>query len=396
MLAHLDQLTRIFAAVPDGSIDTWNTRMAKACVKAGLGIILLKPGSKEPACTLTTEQIKRADQQAITLGLKRHACGVKHVITEMRQLSHKRPKELLASGCNLGIVPGAGDLKVIIIDVDTGEELTAFTKDWAKHTSDGTPPSLTITSPGSWARDCGGYVMTGHGEHSEHVWAHHGGGHFWLTTDTDLPEEGSGKYRSPSGWTAMFRDCYVLIPPSVRAEGPYRCTGTAQDAPEWLLEAIASHATAPKRSWLSGDLGDVNALDAWCAEHSGSSVAASHGYVAYSHDICGCPTWTRPGDASHPKSITTCEVGCSRFDTSRGWGPVHIWSDAIEGFEGGETITPLQFLARMDFNGDVRAAMDAEEIPVSPSRAEDYEDPGNELLAEIMGQEASAPKARRP
>jgi hypothetical protein len=390
VLAHLDQLTRIFAAVPDGSITIQNTHVAKACVKAGLGVILLKPGSKEPACTLTTAQAKQADVFAIKSGLRRHACGVKHVITELRELNHKRPKELLSAGCNLGIVPGAGETRVIIIDVDTEEEKAAFLRDWAKHTTTGTPPSLTVTSPGSWARDRGGYVMNG----DEHVWAHRGGGHFWLTTDQALPEEGSGKYRSPSGWTAMFRDCYVLIPPSVRSEGPYRCTGTTQAAPSWLLEAISAHATAPKRSWRSGDLGDAGPLDAWCEEHPGSSIAISHGYTAASHDMCGCPTWTRPGDASHPKSITTCEPGCSKFDTSRGWGPVHIWSDAIEGFAGGETITPLQFLARMDYGGDVRAAMDGEEIPVSAGSPEDYEDPGNELIAQMMGD--TGPKASRP
>jgi hypothetical protein len=391
LMGHLDQLLTIFASVPEGGIKEWNTRVAKACVKAGLGVILLRPGSKEPACTLTTAQAKTADDAAHLQGLRHHECGFKHAIIDVKEFTHKKIKDLLDAGCNIGIVPGAGEAKVIVVDVDTAAEVDAFLTDWAKETTTGTKPTMTVSSPGSWARDRNGFVMDDHGDH---VWAHHGGGHYWLTTDQDLPADGLGKYRAPSGWTAMFRDCYVLIPPSIRGEGPYRAVGEAQPAPAWLLDRIRDAALTSKRSWLSGDLRDAPGLDEWSREHPGSEIAATHGYQPYSHDQCGCPTWTRPGDASHLKSITTCEVGCGRFDTSRGWGPVHIWSDAIDGFEGGETITPLQFLARLDYNGDTRAAMAGEEIAASPARSEDSADPFDADLWAIMGGAEHSPKVR--
>jgi hypothetical protein len=382
-MGQLDEILRIFAAVPEGGIIEWNKRVGLACVKEGLAVVLIQPGGKEPACTLNAAETKRADADALAAGRKRHECGFKHAITEARQFTHKRIKELLDNGCNLAIAPGVGSTAIIVVDVDTEAELAAFLADQAKEENlpAGHTMPLTVTSPGSWAKDRNGFVMDG----GEHVWAHSGGGHFWFVTAQPLPEQGPGKYRAPSGWTAMFRDCYVLVPPSVRAEGAYRATGAAHSAPGWLLDRIAAAATARKETWRSGDLRGSEALDEWSAEHSGSEIAASHGYLPYSHDLCGCPTWTRPGDASHLKSITTCEVGCSRFDTSLGWGPVHIWSDAIEGFTGGETITPLQFLARLDFEGDTRAAMADQGIPTTPLPAEASEDPQDAALFEIMG-----------
>ena len=295
MMGHLDEILRIFAAVPEGKISEWNKRVALACVKEGLAVVLIKPGGKEPACTLNAAETKRADAEALAAGRRSHECGFKHAITEPRVFTHKRIKELLENGCNLAIAPGIGSTKIVIVDVDTADEVTAFLADQCKEESLPAnwyaPP--TVTSPGSWAKDRAGYVMDSEGGH---VWAHSGGGHYWFVTDRDLPEQGPGKYRAPGGWTAMFRDCYVLIPPSVRAEGAYRATGEAVSAPEWLLDRIRSAATARKESWRSGDLRGSEALDEWSAAHPGSEIAASHGYLPYSHDLCGCPTWTRPGD----------------------------------------------------------------------------------------------------
>ncbi len=125
----------------------------------------------------------------------------------------------------------------------------------------------------------------------------------------------------------------------------------------------------------------------------------AHGWTATGRpDQCGCPIWTAPGAHASPKSATAHEPGCGRFDTSRGWGPLKVWTDhppdELAGGNprsGSSMWTPLDFVAAMDHDGNVAAAMDAlgiarrgVEVPPAwevPSDWRDAEPPAAHRLA---------------
>jgi AAA domain/Bifunctional DNA primase/polymerase, N-terminal len=366
MIGSMDWFGTIFGAVPDGGIG-YNAKVAKAMIRAGLAVVLIEPGGKRPVCTLAAREVAKADREAQDAARAagaanwervRHACGIYHAITQEPELTRKRIKELLASECNLAVAPGAGTTRIVIIDVDTANERTAFLADWYGATDRldglGAMP-LTVASPGS----------KGLGPDGAEVWAHRDGGHFWLelTEGQELPQATIGKYKDPHGWAAYWGTGYVLVPPSVRAEGAYRVTGQIHPCPDWVLQRLAdASAPRPRGDGWTGE--GTDPIDAWSATTPWEELLVPDGYTPYGLDACGCPTWTRPGSPAHAKSATAHEDGCTRFDTSAGHGPLHLWSDnATVGAEGADaatlerTLTKLGYVTAARHGGDTSAAM---------------------------------------
>lgn len=390
MIGELDEFMTLFGAVPDGGVKDWNKRVAAAMITAGLGVVLIKPGDKTPACILTAGQAKGADKlaqdEAKAAGSPnwervRHRCGVHHAITDAKVLNLTRPKELLAAGCNLAVAPGASTRRIIVVDVDTAGERDGFLLDWAAGSGVDAGRDylrnepMTVTSPGSRALGPDGAT----------VWAHKDGGHFWFLVPEGqtLPDGGTGKYRAPAGWVAYFGSGYVLVPPSVRAEGPYRVTGQIHQAPAWLLDQIhqAVQVTPYKARELDGD----DPIDVWSADTTWEDILIPEGFTRFDHDACGCPTWTRPGAPAHAKSATAHEPGCTQYDTSLGHGPLHLWSDELVNGSGQRTISKLTALSRFRFAGNVSAAMAEIGLAALPNQALEL-DSLDEELGHVPGQ----------
>lgn len=373
MFGELDWFGTIFGAVSDGNIEM-NTQVAKAMVRAGLAVVIIEPGSKLPACTMLERDKKKADTEAQDVAKEagnpnwdkvKHPCGINHAITEEKAFNRKAIKDLLARGANLAIAPGRGEFRVLAVDLDTATQHEAFLDDWSylatgtergdvAEAGSGSIP-LTVTSPG---------VRQENGE-----WIHKHGGHFWMSVpeDAELPER-PGKLtwcrchqaRQPKGgceraWSVYYSSGYVLVPPSVRPEGPYRVTGSAMVAPDWLLEHIRTATSATETAGERPELSSIpdDPIDAWSALTSWESILTADGFTPAGNDSCGCPTWTRPGSPAHTKSVTSHEVGCSQYDTSMGHGPLRIWSDAL----GARTISKLRYVAEFRYNGDTSKAM---------------------------------------
>lgn len=377
MIGQSDWFAETFGAFPDGGIDL-NTKAAEAIIRAGLGLVLIVPEGKRAACTLTASQAasanKAAREDATARGATNtthvsHDCGIKHVVTDADTLKRTRPRQLLGSGANLAVAPGKGSRPVIVVDVDTAEQRRGFLETWESQCTlpevpwgaGGESLAMTVSSPGVMDTSVDG----------EPVWTHKDGGHYWFEVPegVELPERpgkltgcphggGSRHVSACSGrWTAYWNEGYVLVPPSVRPEGAYRLTGSIHSAPAWLLDAIQELAERTQAGKLVDRLrapGDT--VDDWASVTSWSDLLTDDGWSAYATDTCGCPTFTRPGDAVHEKSATGHEPGCTMYDTSMGHGPLHIWSDAVD-IDGRRTVSKLSYVAHTRFGGNTTAAM---------------------------------------
>lgn len=377
MMGDLDWFGTIFGAVPEGDIVTWNRHVAKAMIRAGLAVVLIEPDGKKPLCTLSARDRKAADVAAEDAakelgnpnwGRARHTCGVHHALTEEKQLNHAMVKRHLESGCNLAVSLAHNTRKVILIDLDTDAERRGFLSD-CEGVDEDTP--LTVTSPGVYDK-------------AAEVWKHKDGGHIWFDVPdgVELPErpgkaswcschgfdtserveqaDGTVKYRTcPKAWAAYWGSGYVLVPPSVRAEGPYRLTGSALPAPAWLTTLLgqADRGPSPDNPAEALNVDEFDSINTWASATTWSDILTGDGFTPDDVDnSCGCPTWTRPG-GTHEKSATAHEVGCIRYDTSTGHAPIHFWSDALR-VGGRDTVSKLTYVAGTRYHGDTKAAMD--------------------------------------
>jgi hypothetical protein len=349
-----------------------NGLAARAMIREGLAVLLIAPGGKKPVCTLTAAQESKADNAAQKIAREggtvqwdkvRHQCGVYHAITDIKELTKPRIKEWLEAGANLAVVPGMSTRRVIVVDLDTREERRGFWADWsAAEDTVLVETPMTVTSPG---------VMSAEVDGTE-IWSHKDGGHYWFTVSDEaeaLPTT-PGKLRGPSGWTVYYGSGYVLVPPSVRQEGPYLLTGATTEAPEWLLDAIRAGGTTGSAEELRERIrtGETDQdIDSWSANTPWADLLGAYGYMATGQlDSCGCPTWTRPGQPVHAKSATAHEVGCPQYTTDSGHAPIHAWSDSVR-WMGKATATKLTFLAAEGFEGNMTEAMAF--IGVSPNTA---------------------------
>ena len=387
MMGATDILRSALGDLPESAdITEVNHLAARALVRAGLAVVIIRPLSKQPACILSADQAKQADLEAKHRAREagnpnweraRHDCGVSHAITDPRDLNRARVKAFLAHGANLAIALGRGTTRMIAVDLDTAEQVRAFRADWRAATGEELTEPLTVTSPGQLRATVGG----------EQIWVHKGGGHMWFTVpdDAQLPEH-PGKYTAPSGWVAMYGSGYVLVPPSVRPEGRYRLTGPVLEAPSWLLEAIrAGAAQQATRERPERDQTIPTEIDQWAAATPWAKLLRAAGWQPTGEiDTCGCPTWTRPADPIHGpaanlKSATAHDPGCGLYDTTLGHGPLHVWTDAVD-FGGQRTVTKLGFVAWTWHGGDTTAAMRAlgitPKVPLPPPDELGPFDPG--------------------
>ena len=365
--------------------------IARAATRVGYALIAVRPGDKAPLCTLTERQATTADKaarkQARDAGerqweRKRHACGRAHAITDpkvadrvFKRLVERYPDvpasadSPASTGVNLGLEVGRS--RLLCIDADTAEQVTSFRELWAEQDGD---PDLRYAAP----------TVRSPGKKRGDEWIHSGGGHFWFTLPPEHPGfvDAVGSSAMPIGAhedkaQCMFRDALVLVPPSVRAEGPYRMASDITEAPAWLLDLLTLHVEgrALRRERISDKIrdGDDN-IDVWATQTTWDSLLLDDGWTTSGRpDVCTCPIWTRPGDWSNPKSATAHDTGCTRYDTET--GSLHLWTDSPPPFlaayraaTGHSTLSKLQYLAWRDHGGDSGAAM--LELDIISSRSE--------------------------
>lgn len=355
-----DTFRTVFGGAP-AHTESHLTEHLRAMIRHGYSPVLLKPGTKEPACILTSAAEAKANRDAQAAaalsGAKRtdsirHACGFRHVLDDPAKVGPIVKRFLERhGGANTGIHLGRS--RRLVVDVDTVEERSGFLRSWylaAGNVTAGELPGITVESPGRY-------------DNTAQKWVHRGGGHWYFTVPDDYVFPIGKVLKGSGGWAAMWGESYVLTPPSTRAEGPYRLVGGEQPAPGWLLEQITAQGAA--RALLAGQRQDGalrgGPIDRWSAVMPWAVLLERHGWAeAGTVAECGCPNWSRPGDWANPKSATAHDLACSRFDVDEGWGPLHIWtSSPPEPLPPEGTVTKLQFVTAMEYGNDTGAAIRA-------------------------------------
>lgn len=349
-----DALGSVLGAAPVGDSERI-VSIVRAMIRIGLSPILNKPGTKEPVCILSPSAARKADDAARADYIARypdrpadritHDCGLKHVLDDPAKVSVivKRAQDRYGQDLNLGLHLGRS--RLLLVDVDTVAERKAFRESWASAIEEQgvfpvphvVPPPITVESPG--ARDADGN------------WIHKDGGHWYFTVPEDYEFPPGKVFKGPGGWAAMWGESYVLVPPSVRPEGPYRLTGTPTPAGSWLLDQISTgrqqNLTDEQAFELTPDLSG-NPIEQWSAQASWSSLLLPDGWAhSGTNTDCGCPNYRAPGGHASPKSATGHEVGCKVYDTTSGWAPLKIWTDhPPDGLPPEGAVTKFDYIAR--------------------------------------------------
>lgn len=349
--------------------------LARAAARAGYAVIPIKPGTKQPLCALTPTQAKAADRRAAQAAREagrrnwervRHDCGKAHATTDPK-IAHRVFKRLSEQHPDLNLAVETNLSRALVVDADTLDELRSFTAMWAaeEHESTLQHAAPTVRSPGEVGPD-------GQWKHSE-------GGHFWflLGDDVDLGEIGNTASIpigvDPEHKAQLKVSGYVLVPPSVRAEGEYAMASDAHLAPAWLVEYVQLYLTerrVTRQHRADRCLDDNDTLTLEQAAITWSSLLEPRGWtLSWKVDRCGCEVYTAPGEHTSPKSATAHDPGCGQFDTADGF--LHVWTDnPPEGLarSGTKSFSKIQFVAWSDHDGDMGVAM--RELGVSRTSSE--------------------------
>lgn len=344
---HDEQAGRVFISLVGIDAEQDVTKTAVALVRHGYAVVPVKVGGKAPQCPLTAKELK-------VRGVD-HDCGVHHAITDDNEA--RRVFDRLGTNgdrYNIGIVAGLS--RLVIVDADTAAQVQALLTDWAQAEGDDlilrhTP---TVHTPGM--RD------------DEGQWLHKDGGHFYFTLPdgVDLPYDVMHVLKAPGGYDVKWGMSMVVAPPSVRPEGRYVPTGDVLPCPPFLLDMIRTHiAGVTERRQARAQVTSNEDVAAWATSVSWEQLLSPNGWTDTGKpDKCGCPIWTKPGGGrTSYKSATAHEPDCDRYDNIEGHGPLHMWTTEppaeLEPYvlAGKPTITKLQFVAAMEYGGDVGEAM---------------------------------------
>lgn len=219
-------------------------------------------------------------------------------------------------------------------------------------------------------------------------WKHKDGGHYWFR----LPADADGEYEDfdecgrvidlGQGMDLMVSRSYVMLPTSVRAEGPYDMIGEVIDAPAQLIEILKqakgeSTVKAAERAErrvareqrraqeAENPTASEVTIDTWSASVPWSDILTPAGWTPTRHrKECGCPCWTGPGDHASPISATAHDPGCTLLSLDGGHGSIHFWTSSLPAeLTGLNDLTKIQFVAHMWHGGNLSLARRAVGIP---------------------------------
>lgn len=335
------QVTRLLSS---GTRETLTTSREAAetyirpLVAAGLQIIPLVPGAKNPALT---------EWQRIPVTNETWTFWLDDAYARRNAFSTGRP------ALGLGLRAGA---RMVPADADTDAQVATIHAFAANMGLDAPVP--TTSTPGTVDR------------------RHANGGHWWflLPADFAIPNTLPGVLkvdaRGNTGADA-YGDTFDLflyghqaaIPPTVREPGEYTLTGPVYDMPEkmreWLIHqgtlAEASHAAAVAERAARVNRGESNpAVNIWEDDHSWADILTTANWIETGRDArCGCTQWRHP-EASSEKSATAHECARGTY--------LHLWSTSSSTLQAG-SYRKMYVDAALHHGGDYAAACRSAGIP---------------------------------
>ncbi|MBA4857095.1 bifunctional DNA primase/polymerase [Nocardia farcinica] len=355
-----DALAGWLAAAPAADsaaavLDAW---LRDGCA-LGLHMLLVEPGGKAPVDMRSPSERREADgaakdaaraQGRANWDRAKSKGGVYLATADPDRLAEflTRYRERYGAGTAVNVAVALEPSRLVVVDCDTAGQVRSL-RQLLGLAEDAAP---TVSTPGQ--RDESGQ------------WVHRDGGHFWFTVDGDdddvPPSRALGRVGDLKGAGG-----YVLIPPSVRAEGAYSAAGAVRRYAEPLRTAVAAAGPEPRPGRAeSPDAPLALSIDQWAARVPWAALLTRHGWRnAGRADSCGCATWTAPGDHASSKSATAHDADCSHWesDSDPHNRPLHIWTDnpgpELEAWTARtdvRTVSKLQFVAVLEHGADVGAA----------------------------------------
>ena len=368
MLGPSSALTVVLGAAPDPTDHAAMRHYVRALCNAGLAVLFIQPGTKEPS-DCRSGQKKTTDDAAAREAAReagrrdwqeaRSPAGLDLATSDatwaLRYYDRYITRYTQAIGPDfpVSLAVEVGRSGLVVVDCDTAEQVAEFLHDMGV-TRDIAP---TVSSPGK--------------RNADGTWVHRDGGHFYFTLPdgVELPTELGAATFGNTGWTVLWHQRYVLIPPSVRAEGSYVLAGRDHPLPDRLTAAVterceARRAQRERRANLDPENGMSASIDAWAETRPWETILSPLDWTPTAmSDNCGCPIWTAPGDHASPKSATAHDGGCSSGRYSEINAPLHIWTtNPGPEFEpwtrvNGQTMTRLTAVALTEFGGDTGRAI---------------------------------------
>jgi hypothetical protein len=361
------EITALLACAPDNTDHEAVGQYVRRLAKAGLAVLFINPGSKVP--TDFRHRRGKFDRDGVpTLFITApKGGGVYQASTDVKVLDRHLRMYIrrFGPGCavNLAVVPGRSGL--VAVDADTPAQVGALVEFLSGAGLPGA--AATVRTPGH----------VGGGDPDDPAsWAHNGGGHWWFVVPEGVELAGGSRVQSMTaegGFALIWgAGCYVLIPPSTRPEGCYDHPGDVAVLPDKMLTLIAEHTAkrARKREEraqrAASGTGGGCVIAEWGARTSWFDIL--DGLPGWTNtgitNGCGCDVWTAPGTHASPRSAIAHEPGCGEWTDSPD-PPLYIFTDTpgepFEAFiaEHDRTVTRLHAVTLIDYEGDLRAAMEA-------------------------------------
>jgi len=342
-------MSRVFSTVFGIDIETPDvTRVAVEAVRQGYAVIPVKPLTKIPdICTLNARELSEQGP--------RHLCGVHHAITDPELARKVFTKQAKIRGADLNIGVVAYPSRIICVDADNADGVTAFLADLAEGCDD--PAYIrhtpTVRTPGM-VNEAG-------------AWLHKDGGHFLFELPAGIELAlGRQKIIDRKGYEIRWGWSMSLVPPSIRSEGRYETTAAAVPvAPPWLTARIIE-STQGYTETLDRPIYRNDSIARWSASVTWGELLGADGWTELGRlDSCGCPVFTKPGGgSSNDRSATGHEASCAvPFLNIEGHGPLHLWTTEppppLDEWitTHGQTLTKLQYLALTRFDSSNDEAM---------------------------------------
>lgn len=331
--------------------------------KSGAAVVVPDIDGKAPIDDYRTPAMRKFDDAAAQQAAKaagnprwadvKSKSGRALATTDIKRLTHFHKKYVAQFGEEPNLALALDGRHIIVVDADQAADVKAFQDAWLTATGQHIEP--TVLSPG---------VVTTNGTAK-----HKGGGHFYLTVPEgyEVPEGIEKWAPEGAGWEVMVRKSYVLLPPSVRAEGAYLYQGSIHDAPRDLLDDLADAAAqiAARRAEKAARRSDgPTNIDQWAQHVAWENILTPAGFSPVKPDSCGpdCMVYTAPGVHASPKSATAHEPGCAEYTCDYGHGPLHLWTDTLTPElsamvnSHGRTVTKLHVVAAIEHGGDMGQA----------------------------------------
>lgn len=166
----------------------------------------------------------------------------------------------------------------------------------------------------------------------------------------------NGRGTLPLGVDVRGNGGYVLLPPSRTQEGAYKwwylnTGGRAMDPPQWLLDVLAPRKTAHEVNSTPQSMrnpGQGSIIDAYNAAIDIKALMTHYGYTVNED------RFTRPG--KDPRAGISGTIKDNRMYTFSANDPGYDPAD-VSPSGAGCTLKPFDLLARLQFDGDAKAAV---------------------------------------